>query len=73
MKSAARIVQVKSKFKAVKEDPDDDTIIRAAYDSKANYIVSGDKHLLSLGEFRGIRIATVDEMLGLLKEESAAK
>ena len=73
LKSAARIVQVKSKFKAVKEDPDDDIIVRAAYDSKANYIVSGDKHLLSLGEFRGIRVVTVDEMLGLLKEESAAK
>jgi putative PIN family toxin of toxin-antitoxin system len=72
LKSAARIVQVKSKFKAVKEDPDDDTIVRAAYDSKSNYIVSGDKHLLSLSEFRGIRIVTVDEMLRLLKEERAA-
>ncbi len=63
---------MKSKFKAVKEDPDDDTIIRAAYDSKSNYIVSGDKHLLSLGEYRGIRIVNVDEMLRLLKEENAA-
>ena len=72
LKSAARIVQVKSKFKAVKEDPDGDIIISAAYDSKSNYIVSGDKHLLSLGEYRGIRIVTVDEMLRLLKDESAA-
>jgi putative PIN family toxin of toxin-antitoxin system len=72
LKSAARIVQVKSKFKAVKEDPDDDTIIRAAYDSKSNYIVSGDKHLLSLGEYREIRIVNVDEMLRLLKDESTA-
>jgi putative PIN family toxin of toxin-antitoxin system len=72
LKNAARIVQVQSKFKAVKEDPDDDTIIRAAYDSKSNYIVSGDKHLLSLGEYREIRIVLVDEMLRLLKEESAA-
>jgi putative PIN family toxin of toxin-antitoxin system len=72
LKNAARIVQVQSKFKAVKEDPDDDTIIRAAYDSKSNYIVSGDKHLLSLGEYREIRIVLVDEMLSLLKEESAA-
>ena len=72
LKSAARIVQVKSKFKAVKEDPDDDTIIRAAYDSKSNYIVSGDKHLLSLVEYRGIRIVTIDEMLRLLKKESAS-
>ena len=64
--NAARIVQVKSRFKAVKEDPDDDIIVQAAYDGKADYIVSGDKHLLALKEFKGIKILTVDEMLNLL-------
>jgi predicted nucleic acid-binding protein len=57
---------VKSKFKSVKEDPDDDTIIRASYDSKANYITSGDRHLLALKQFKGIRIVNVDEMLNTL-------
>jgi uncharacterized protein len=66
LKKSARIVQVKSKFKAVKEDPDDDNIIQAAYDSKANYITSGDRHLLALKQFKGIRIVTVDEMLNAL-------
>lgn len=66
LKNSARIVQVKSKFNAVKEDPDDDAIIRAAYDSKANYIISGDRHLLALKQFKGIRIVTVDEMLEAL-------
>lgn len=63
---AVRIVKVKSKFEAVKEDPDDDIIIRAAYDGKADFIVSGDSHLLALKEFRGIGILTVDEMLNVL-------
>jgi putative PIN family toxin of toxin-antitoxin system len=63
--NAATIVQVKSRFKAVKEDPDDDIIVRAAYDGKADYIVSGDRHLLALKEFKGIRILTVDEMLNI--------
>jgi uncharacterized protein len=66
LKNSARIVHVKSKFKAVKDDPDDDAVLRAAYDSKANYIISGDKHLLALKHFRGIRILTVDEMLNAL-------
>jgi predicted nucleic acid-binding protein len=65
----AKIVNVTSQFKAVKEDPDDDIVVRTAFDGKANYIVSGDKHLLSLGTFRGIKILTADEMLTLLKEE----
>ncbi len=66
LKNAARIVQVISKFKAVKEDPDDDAIVQAAYDSKANYIISGDRHLLALKHFKEIRILTVDEMLNAL-------
>jgi len=66
--SVAKIVRVRSKFKVVKEDPDDDIILRTACDGRADYVVSGDSYLLSLGEFRGIRIVTVDEMLMLLKE-----
>ncbi len=66
LKTAARIVQVKSKFKAINEDPDDDIIIQTAYDSEADYIISGDRHLLLLKQFKGIRILTVDEMLNKL-------
>jgi predicted nucleic acid-binding protein len=57
---------VKSKFKVIPEDPDDDIIVRTAYDGKADYIVSGDRHLLALKEFKGIKILTIDEMLKLL-------
>jgi len=58
-------VQVKSRFKVISADPDDDIILRVAYDGKADYIVSGDRHLLALKEFKGIRILTVDEMLNI--------
>ena len=64
--NAARLAPVKSGFKAVKEDPDDDIIVRTAFDGKADYIVSGDRHLLALKEFKGIKILTIDEMLKLL-------
>lgn len=63
----AKFTQIRSRFKVVKEDPTDDIILRTAYDGKADYIVSGDKHLLSLGEFRRIKILTVDGMLKILK------
>ena len=61
-----KFVQVKSKFKVISEDPDDDIIVRTAYDGKADYIVSGDRHLLALKEFKGIKILTIDDMLKLL-------
>jgi len=63
----AKLTQIRSRFIVVKEDPTDDIILRTAYDGKVDYIVSGDKHLLSLGEFRRIKILTVDGMLKILK------
>ncbi len=63
----ARFVRVKSRIKAVREDPEDDAVLATAFDGKADYIVSGDKHLLELKKFRGIKIITVDQALRLLK------
>ena len=63
----AIFAKVRSKFRIVKDDPSDDIILRTAHDSRASYIVSGDRHLLTLREFKGVRIVTVDEMLRLLK------
>jgi len=34
----------------IKDDPDDDRVLEAAVAGRADYIVSGDKHLLKLGE-----------------------
>jgi len=62
----ATITMVKSRFKVVKDDLNDDMILRTAFDGKADYVVSGDEHLLSLKEFRGIRIVAVNEMLAFL-------
>ena len=42
----------------IKEDPSDDKFLECAVAGKAVCIVSGDKHLLKLSEFRGIRILT---------------
>lgn len=65
--SVAKVIKVRSKFKIVKQDPSDDAILRTAHDGKADCIVSGDSHLLSLKEFKGIKIVTVSESLKLLK------
>lgn len=46
---------------AIKEDPEDDKILAAAVAGKADYIISGDAHLLNLRSFRGIEIITPKE------------
>jgi len=64
--TTARFTGIKSRFKVVKQDPDD-VILRTAHDSRANYVVSGDEHLLGLKEFRGIRIVMVEACACLKK------
>lgn len=63
----AEVVNVKTKIKAVKEDPKDDMIIETAIDGDAEIIVTGDSHLLALGTFRGINVITVEQMLASLQ------
>jgi len=52
-------------LKAVKDDPKDDKYLICAMEGKADYIVSGDKHLLSLNNYHGISIVTPTVFLTL--------
>lgn len=40
----------------IPKDPDDEVILACAVEGSADVIVSGDRHLLDLGSFRGITI-----------------
>ena len=52
----------------IKEDPDDDRRLECAVASGAEIIVSGDKDLLRLGEYSGIRIMKVADFLQRVME-----
>jgi putative PIN family toxin of toxin-antitoxin system len=47
----------------IAEDPDDDHILAAADTARVNCIVTGDKHLLRLGSYKGIPILAPAEFL----------
>jgi putative PIN family toxin of toxin-antitoxin system len=55
------------KVSGVARDPDDDTILGAAIEGCAEYLVTGDQDLLALGEYEGIRIVTPRAFLERLK------
>lgn len=61
------IVEPKEKIKIVKDDPKDDIFIETAIAGKVVYIVSRDKHLLKLKEFRKIKIVTPEEFIETIK------
>ncbi len=62
----AVLVPDKHRYKIILDDPDDDLVLNAAHLGKADYVVSGDKHLLNLKVFKGIKIVSVKTMLELL-------
>jgi len=53
------------KIELVKDDPEDDKIVSCAVSSSSDYIITYDKHLLRLREFKWGRILTPDEFLRL--------
>lgn len=61
----AEKIDITSDVRVVQEDPDDNKILATALDGKADYIISGDSHLLDLEEFQKIPIMRVSEFLAL--------
>ena len=51
---------------AIPADPADEKFLACAVDGMADYLVSGDRHLLDLGEYRGVPIVTLSAFLEVL-------
>ncbi len=52
----AIIVGVSGSLKVIEKDPDDDVILETALEGNADFLISGDRHLLELREYRGVKI-----------------
>ncbi len=67
LQSRGVVVEPTVMLDAIKVDPDDNRVLECALAGEANYIVSGDRHLLQLGAFDGIPILTVRQFLQVLE------
>ena len=65
------ITSGKMKVEAIKDDPEDNKYLAAAAEGKADFIISGDHHLIELGIFQGIRILSPSMFLKLLEKQPA--
>ena len=54
---------------AIADDPADDMVLACAVEGNADFILSGDHHLLNLKNYQGIMIVTPARFLGLIEEE----
>jgi putative PIN family toxin of toxin-antitoxin system len=65
------VVSPKRSLDIIATDPDDDRVLEAAVEAGADYIVSGDRDLLEVGEYEGIRIVTPARFAALLAMDLA--
>lgn len=52
-------IKTHRKVNAVPNDPSDNKFLECALDGRADYLISGDAHLLDLGSYKDIPIITV--------------
>jgi putative PIN family toxin of toxin-antitoxin system len=63
----AEPVEGNLRLKAVAEDPDHDKYVAAALEGSAQFVVTGDAHLLALEVYEEIRMVTPRAFLALLE------
>ncbi len=63
----AKFVKVTNKVEVIQEHPADNKFLECAKDAKAEYIVSGDKHLLNVVVYKKTKILAANDFLKLLK------
>ena len=64
----AKVVEVETRLNVIREDPSDNKFLECAVDGDADYVVSGDEHLLRIGRYQKIRILSVRQFLKLTEK-----
>ena len=67
--SILSLVEGKKAIELIAENPADNNYLSCVVDAKADFIVSGDIHLLNLREYEGIQIITPAQFLEMLEKE----
>ena len=64
----SQLVNITNSLKGMCADPDDDMVLECGVVANANYIVTGDKHLLSLGDYQSIMILKATDFMASIQE-----
>jgi predicted nucleic acid-binding protein len=64
----SKLIDIPGTLRVVIEDPEDDKFVETALVAGAQWLVSGDKHLLRLGDYRGLKVISARAFLDLLAE-----
>ena len=70
LEDCAVVVKPNVALEVVSDNPDDNRVLECAVTGRADYIVSGDRHLLKLSVYEGIPIITVRQFMDAVKAGS---
>ena len=62
-------VEPKQRIDIVTEDPTDNRILDCATARSSEYLVSGDKHLLKVGKYQGVKIVPPAEFIEIMAQQ----
>ena len=62
MQNVAEVVETQSQVRVCRDEKDN-KVLECAVDGRAEWIITGDAHLLELQSFKNVRIVTVAEFL----------
>jgi uncharacterized protein len=70
IQAIALVVEPNVVLDIVGEDPDDNRVLECAVTGEANYVVTGDRHLLKFGSIEGIPILTTRQFMDIVEAEN---
>jgi putative PIN family toxin of toxin-antitoxin system len=71
LRGNAEFIETKSRISVITDDATDNIFLECAIDGNADYVISGDRHILDLGKYNNIQIVKPKEFLvkeGFLQE-----
>ena len=70
IRAFSKIIAIPGTLKVIVADPDDDAVLECAVIGQAQYLVSGDRHLLAIGSYQGIQIVKAAEFIAVIQSTS---
>ena len=67
IRAFSKVVAIPGVLKVIAADPDDDAVLECAVVGQAQYLVTGDRHLLALGNYQDIQVLKAADFLTLLQ------
>ena len=68
-----KLAEVTKKINLIYEDPADDKFLECASATEADYLISGDKHILKIDAYKKTKILPVNEFIKVLETKSPLK